>query len=338
MALQASGPISFSQIANEFGTPPGKNLGAYRISSPPIGSLSGLPLDAGIPQSGPIGFGSFYSKRLNVVVDLFDIEQDSVRRVARNRYNNGNVVVIGPTGGTRTKPTSSTGTKVYINVNKRIGSEKGDINKVALATGSWDANTELIIVVGPNGVLMGAGGDGGAGGAGSDSSVGKGKNATQGTSALGIQYSTTLINNGFIFGGRGGGGGGGGATYRRCGRNQRGCKEGTTFNLTGGGGAGGRGFPAGSGGGGGNNGGNGSVDKDGAAGGGVFGDGTDAGYDGTSGAGGSIESSGGGGSPGSGGGSGGSRGYAIITNSGVTLSKSDGIGTISGDEVTGTPT
>ena len=178
MALQASGPISFSQIANEFGTPPGKNLGAYRISSPPIGSLSGLPLDAGIPQSGPIGFGSFYSKRLNVVVDLFDIEQDSVRRVARNRYNNGNVVVIGPTGGTRTKPTSSTGTKVYINVNKRIGSEKGDINKVALATGSWDANTELIIVVGPNGVLMGAGGDGGAGGAGSDSSVGKGKNAT----------------------------------------------------------------------------------------------------------------------------------------------------------------
>jgi len=81
-----------------------------------------------------------------------------------------------------------------------------------------------------------------------------------------------------------------------------------------------------------------TVDLDGNSGGGVFGDGTRAGYDGTSGAGGTVENGGGAGSPGSGGGSGGDRGYAIIINSGVTLSKSGGTGTISGDEVTGTPT
>jgi hypothetical protein len=74
MALQASGPISFSQIANEFGLSPGRNLGAYRISQS-VGTLSNLPLDTGIPQSGPIGFGSFYGKRLNMVTDLFSIHK-----------------------------------------------------------------------------------------------------------------------------------------------------------------------------------------------------------------------------------------------------------------------
>ena len=71
MALQASGPISFSQIANEFGTPPGKNLGAYRVSQT-VGTLSSLPLDTGVPQSGTINFSDFYSKKLNVVVGFYD--------------------------------------------------------------------------------------------------------------------------------------------------------------------------------------------------------------------------------------------------------------------------
>ena len=327
MALQASGPISFSQIANEFGLSPGRNLGAYRISQS-VGTLSNLPLDSGIPQSGSISFSNFYGKRLNMVTDLFSIPQNSSRRVARNRYNNNFVIVI---GGFRSRPSSSSGTKVYINVNQRIGSQKGNIFNVALRTGYWDSNTELIMVVGPNGSLMGAGGDGGTG------TTGNGTSGTPGTSALGIQYTTTIINQGLIFGGRGGGGGGGGATFRRCGKNQRGCKGGSTSTLTGGGGAGGQGFPGGTGGTGGNAGSSGTIDSNGSGGAGQFGQGSSAGYSGTSGAGGSIESSGGSGSPGSGGGAGGSRGYAIIVSPGASAPYS-GSGTLDGSTVTGTPT
>ena len=327
MALQGSGSISFSQIANEFGLPSGRNLGAYRISQS-VGTLSNLPLDSGIPQSGSISFSNFYGKRLNMVTDLFSIPQNSSRRVARNRYNNNFVIVI---GGFRSRPSSSSGTKVYINVNQRIGSEKGNIFNVALQTGSWDSNTELIMVVGPNGSLMGAGGDGGTG------TTGRGGDAISGTSALGIQYTATIINQGLIFGGRGGGGGGGGGVFKKCGRNKRGCKGGQTFSLTGGGGAGGRGFPAGGGGGGGNAGSSGTIDSNGSGGAGQFGQGSSAGYSGTSGAGGSIESSGGSGSPGSGGGSGGSRGYAIIVSPGASAPYS-GSGTLDGSTVTGTPT
>ena len=327
MALQGSGSISFSQIANEFGLPSGRNLGAYRISQS-VGTLSNLPLDSGIPQSGSISFSNFYGKRLNTVVDLFSIPQDSSRRFARNRYNNNFVIVI---GGFRSRPSSSSGTKVYINVNQRIGSEKGNIFNVALRTGFWDSNTELIMVVGPNGSLMGAGGDGGTG------TTGNGTSGTPGTSGLGIQYTATIINQGLIFGGRGGGGGGGAGVFKRCGRNQRGCKGGRTFSLTGGGGAGGRGFPAGGGGGGGNAGSSGTIDSNGSGGAGQFGQGSSAGYSGTSGAGGSIESSGGSGSPGSGGGSGGSRGYAIIVSPGASAPYS-GSGTLDGSTVTGTPT
>ena len=73
--------ISFTDIKNEFGMPPGKNLGAYRISQS-VGGLSNLGLDndddtgqshrpptSSIPQSGTIRFSDFYQKRLNVVVD-----------------------------------------------------------------------------------------------------------------------------------------------------------------------------------------------------------------------------------------------------------------------------
>lgn len=66
-------PIRFIDIANEFGFPVGKNLGAYRISQN-VGTLSNLPLDTDIPQSVSIGsstirFSNFYNKRLNIVVD-----------------------------------------------------------------------------------------------------------------------------------------------------------------------------------------------------------------------------------------------------------------------------
>ena len=326
MALQASGSISASQISNEFGLPPGRNLGAYRVSQT-VGSLANLPLDTGIPQSGSISFSNFYSKRLNIVVDFYS-GGTVTRQTARTRYNNSNVTVI---GGFKTRPSSGAGSRVITNVNKTIGSAQGNINNVALRTGSWESNTNLEIVVGPAGTIIGAGGNGGTG------TTGNGGSGTPGTSALGIQYTTTIINQGLIFGGRGGGGGGGGATFRRCGKNQRGCKGGSTSTLTGGGGAGGQGFPGGTGGTGGNAGSSGTIDSNGSGGAGQFGQGSSAGYSGTSGAGGSIESSGGSGSPGSGGGSGGSRGYAIVISPSASYSYS-GSGTLGGSAVSGTPT
>jgi hypothetical protein len=313
MALQASGSISFSQISNEFGRPPGKNIGAYRLNGgQTVGSLANLPLDAGIPRSGPISFGNFYSKKLNIVVD-FHSGVDETRQIARDRYNLPNDAGVKVIGGFKSKPSSGAGSRVITHVNKTIGSAQGNINNVALKTGTWEPNTNLEIQIGPSGKLIGSGGNGGNG------STGRGGDATSGTSALGVQYSTTIINQGLIFGGRGGGGGGGGATFRRCGKNQRGCKGGTTRSITGGGGAGGQGFPGGTGGTGGNSGTSGTTEQNGSFGNGVFREGTSAGYSGTSGAGGSIESSGGAGSPGSGGGSGGSRGYAIIVSPGVSV-------------------
>ena len=77
MTLQNSGRITFGQIRNEFGMPPGKNLGAYRVSYSNTGeggSLSGLPLDDGVPQSGTIRFSDFYGKRMNTVVDCYSLE------------------------------------------------------------------------------------------------------------------------------------------------------------------------------------------------------------------------------------------------------------------------
>lgn len=311
MALQASGSISFSQISNEFGRPTGKNIGAYRLNGgQTVGSLANLPLDAGIPVSGQISFGNFYSKRLNIVVDFHSGDTES-RQTARDRYNLDNYVTV--IGGFKIKPSSGAGSRVITHVNKTIGSAQGNINNVALKTGTWEPNTNLEVQIGPAGRIMGAGGNGGNG------STGGGGDAISGTSALGVQYSTTIINQGLIFGGRGGGGGGGGATFRRCGKNQRGCKGGSTSTLTGGGGAGGRGFPKGDGGTGGNAGTSGTVDSNGSPGEAKSGQGSSAGYSGTSGAGGSIESSGGSGSPGSGGGFGGSRGYAIIVSPGVSV-------------------
>ena len=329
MALPTSGSISFTQIRNEFGGPPGNNLGAYRISQS-VGTLSNRPLDDGIPQSGAISFGNFLGKRLNIVVDFYSIGNDTNRRDARNRYDNGNVVVI---GGFRSRPSSSSGTKVFINVNNRIGSNKADRTNVALRTGSWDSNTQLSTVIGPSGALYGAGGNGGAGG-GIPGAAGQGG---QGTSALGIDYPTTITNQGIIFAGRGGGGGGAGGWGWSFGRSQSGCegRQDENLRIGGGGGAGGRGLPGGNGGpantqsaldGGAvanfaGSGSSGDRDSNGLSGArGRTSDGSGCNRHAFSGAGGGNESAGNAGDISYGeGGSGGQRGYAIIIGSGGSI-------------------
>jgi len=242
MTLQASGvPISFSQIANEFGLPPDKNLGAYRISTPQIGSLSGLPLDEGVPQSGAIAFSNFYSKKLNVVVDLHSIPNFSTRQTARVRYNNQNVTVI---GGFKTRPASSANTRIIINVDRIIGSDLGSINNVALATGGWETGTQLELEIGPSGQLYGAGGNGGNGAP----STGSATPGGGGSSALGIQYPVAVTNRGYIQSGGGGGGGGSWTNDSRRRRSGRVTRNRTEVRTAGAGGGGGSGFPGGAGG------------------------------------------------------------------------------------------
>jgi len=264
MALQGSGQISFSQIQSEFGLPPGRNLGAYRVSET-YGAMSNLPIDTGVPQSGQIKFSDFYSKQLNVVVNYYDGSNER-RVLARNRYNNGpgngRVSVI---GGYRGKPSNSSGTRVILHINKRLGSEYDGSRgmKCALRTGYWEGGTNLDVYIGSNGACIGAAGAGGVGGNRSrGSSDGK-----RGSSGLGVQYPIDLWNYGFLAGGGGGGGGGRGEArnresrereYRRCGwwcesRERR--RRWDRRRKGGGGGGGGQGYPGGAGGDGGGDGG-----------------------------------------------------------------------------------
>ena len=215
MALQSSGQISFSNIVNEFGQPPGKNLGAYRVRQS-VGALSNLGLDnndslnATIPQSGTIKFSDFYGKKLNIIVNYHTGGTETQPQNGYQRYQANNVTVI---GGFKGRPSDPNGKKVYIHVNKKIiNRTSDDQTRCALKTGqSWNG-AELRVDVGGSGKIFGAGGKGGRGHEGGRSD-GKGGKGGDGNSALGLTYSArvNIMSGGAICGGGGGGGGGGGA-------------------------------------------------------------------------------------------------------------------------------
>jgi len=232
MTIKASGSLSFSEISQEHGFPPGRNLGAYRMSKS-IGSLTNLPLAEGIPQSGEIKFSDFYSTRLNTVL-LTYTSYSGLN--ARSRYVNRTYAET--VGGFISPPSNSSGKKVIINVNGTVANYyaqgQGD---GSLATGSWDADTTLLMNVASNGYILGRGGRGGDGSAGGDI------NGQPGTSALIVEYPVAITNNGLIQCGYGGGGGGGGAGSATGGKKSR-----RTWSASGGGGGGGAGLPAGGGG------------------------------------------------------------------------------------------
>ena len=247
-------PISFSQIRTEFGdgtntaTSPVR-LGQYRTTDPSFtnespGDFSNLPLDTGIPTSGAINVDSFHGKKLNVIVDYFSGSPENRPNDARTKYQaasaSGNRVVVG--GYKDRVINDSSGSKVIIHVNKEIGSATGSVNNCAVRTGTgWEAGTDLSIEVGGSGKILGAGGNGGNG----SPDEGTGGAGGDGSSALGIQYSGTVVNlmsGGLIQQGYGGGGGGGGAS----GREEDGGKP--FYRHRGSGGGGGAGRPAGEGG------------------------------------------------------------------------------------------
>ena len=343
MALQASGQIKYSEIIAEFGTPNNGGIGEYRLSEN-VGSLTNLPLDTGVPQgNSQIKFSDFYSKRLNQVVDLYSIGNGSTRQNAKDRWNNGNVHIVGSTKTGKTQPPDTIDDRVIINLNATISSVKGTQTHCALRTGNWDSGTVLEIEIGTSGKLYGSGGDGGSGGSANETA---GTDGQTGSSALGIQYPCSINNLGVIQSGYGGGGGGGGNTRTTGGGKKSGA---TTNGSSGGGGGGGAGSPAGAGGG---------VQTPLAVGGGSAGSAGAAGSlsnlvtgAGTGGAGGSEAGNGGnasavnnsaskaddGASPSgaAAGGTGGNNGFAIITNQGSAPSVSGG-GSITGRTVTST--
>ena len=319
MALQGSGQISFSQIENEFGQNGERSLGDYRTSQS-VGELSNLPLDTGIPTSGEIKFSDFYSKRLNIVVDMHS-GGDEFRKSAKNdKWNNNNLTVI---GGFRSK--KEDGSKIIVHVNKKFGSDKSSVNNCAVRTGSWNSSSSIIVDVGGEGQILGAGGDGGQGGV----CLGTGSPGGTGTSGLGIDHNGVTVNvlsGGIIRAGFGGGGGGGGGRQTDKGSDRR---------ASGGGGGGGAGFPAGNGGQPGNgcaNGSSGSSGNETTAGdGGGGGNNGNQAYGATGGEGGQFgEAANNGGSSQAGGGSGGGDGAAIRRTSGFSVTINNN-GTIAGD-------
>ena len=249
MALQGSGQISASNIANEFGYTNGSEtrLGSYRSTNGqgnfPVsfGTLSFSSIDGSgsVPTSGQIKFSDFYSTRLQQVVNFYGSGRGGNRLIAKDRYNSGGSNDVNVVGNYRTRPNNSSGTKVHIHVNQTIGSERTRVAHCALRTGSWDSSTTLQVDVGGSGRIAGGGGDGGRGSDGPGAAVAGGN----GSSGLGIQYNPTTVNvasGGIITAGFGGGGGGGGAYDTD--------KEGAR-TASGGGGGGGAGIPAGLGGG-----------------------------------------------------------------------------------------
>ena len=343
MALQASGnEIKYSQIIAEFGTPTNGGLGEYRLSGgEDVGSLTDIPLDIGIPTSGEIKFSDFYGKRLNQIVDLYSSSVDETfRQDAKDRWEDGEVHVVGSTKTSKTKPPDTTDDRVIIHVNQQIGSSKSKQKHCAVKTGKWDSGTILEIEVGPNGGIYGSGGNGGKGG---KAKIGDGGNGGTGSSALGIEYACTINNLGVIQAGYGGGGGGGGRKQTTNGGKKKPTKK---HGSTGGGGGGGDGFAAG----------NAGLCTDDAYGKGT--DGTDGGAGTLSGkasggTGGNYGGDGGSSSPvnnfstkaddgddaggkkSGDGGTGGGNGYAIITNQSSAPSISGG-GTVKGRTLTST--
>ena len=251
MTLQSTGQLKFSDITAEFGQPSGKNIGAYRVSQN-IGSLTNLPLDTGIPQSGEIKFSHFRGKEANIIVDCHSFGSTNYNQDAyRNRFATGNFNVV---GGFRTSVPKSAwqgGKTVIININKQFSSSGASSrNHFALEVGrynnnnsqhGWPTSTELSVVVGSQGSVVGKGGNGGSGGYGGNAVL-NGGNGGEGTSALKIHSGMSISGESRIRGGGGGGGGGTGIS---------GIPESDDepqVRAYGGGGGGGAGIPTGTGG------------------------------------------------------------------------------------------
>ena len=257
-------PLSYTEIATEFGNPTGNKLGNYRVSES-YGELSGLPLDSGIPQgNSAIKFSDFYGKRANIVVDLYSGGQNTNYNydVYSNAYAANKYAVVGATDrNSIPKSAWQGGKKVIIHINKHFGSSGANsINHAAVKTGNinnnnsqsgWPGDTTFSIDIGSSGRIYGRGGNGGRAANSNNNAATKGE---RGTSALKLinGMQDEVSHHSRVIAGGGGGGGGGGSEQDDGGFM---WVAGDYNAAGGGGGGGGRGFPAGNGGAGGSPGG-----------------------------------------------------------------------------------
>ena len=333
MTIKSSGspnpPLLFSEIEAEFGAQSPRSLGSYRHTQT-VNGLTFNGIDSGIPSSGQIKYSDFYGKSLNIVVNCFAGDPEFNVDAKSNKWANNEIVIINPS----TVSKKESGTKITIRVNKKFGSDKTGINRCALRTGTWSNPAQVIVDLGSNAKVLGAGGDGGRG---ANGITNPGVDGGDGSSGLGIEHQGTVVNyrsGSVIRAGFAGGGGGGGG--RETSKNDR--------RAGGGGGGGGAGFPFGLGGAGGvpqagtrespndqgSPGGNGTETTGGSGGGG--GDNEDQAGGQTGGVGGDNEQSPGNGpNSDSAGGTAGTSGAAIRKGSGVSFTFGTTGGTIQGN-------
>ena len=107
MTLPSSGQLSLGDIANAFGFTDGSStkLGDYRTTNGqgnfPVsfGALQFNSIDAQtggtVPTSGQIKFSDFYSKSLNVIVDMHSGSTEFRKSVRSDKWNNNQVTVVG---------------------------------------------------------------------------------------------------------------------------------------------------------------------------------------------------------------------------------------------------
>jgi len=260
MTLPTTGQIKASDIANEFGYSQGSTngikLGDYRGQgfTNPNNTTVRVPTSENVTNdpNGLVKFSDFYGGRLTIVVNYFGAAVEIKPGDAYNRFTFPNLrAVVGNNDVGAFKQfngNNSAGKRVVILVNEDIGSDKVANNSCALRTGTgWNTDTVMQVLVGPDGEILGAGGDCGKGGEGDSTGSTPGFPGKDGTSGLGIQFEgiggtkVTIQSGGRIAGGGGGGGGGGGARVTRSesGNNPK-------RGIGGASGGGGAGLPSGS--------------------------------------------------------------------------------------------
>jgi hypothetical protein len=182
MALQSSGPISASQIRNEFAGVTQVSFSKYFRHAEPTDGLedfSGTYTSAnnsGVPTTGAIKFSDFYSKYCEVMFKVGSV----------NVIENANTsTLFGNYWGT--------------NVPKRL-KNNGTIGATSTANAALtvSVNVSGSIVIVNNGNIQGAGGTAGA----------IGTDGGNGGNAIFLSSSCSITNTGTIYAGGGGGGGG----------------------------------------------------------------------------------------------------------------------------------
>ena len=191
MALPASGQLSISNIATEFGDTQPNSMSEYYRGGGLVPNSAG---NSAVPTSGAIAISNFYNAANRAQLAF---------TIATNTQNYDLFAQAS------TSPSYSAGnTDITLTVN--YGVSVGGTSTYALTVPSAFTAGDTISITN-NGTIIGKGGNGGSGGISNLSSTRTpGSPGLVGLNALQVVYPTTITNNGILAGGGGGGGGGSG--------------------------------------------------------------------------------------------------------------------------------